>query len=136
VPGVIHAPFVRLQGQAIIATARQAARHRLATVDVEQTDDNLVRAAFAQAVQQQPPILRHVQQHDGSSEVGAHGVGVDQHLIGAVQSLAQRDDRKVLVGLPSGQKVASLPSHRQTHRVDTQERFQVPTQRLPARQAV
>ena len=110
---VVEPPAVRRQRHLAVARGGKHIGQVLARIHVAQPDGDLVHAAFAHGVRHQPAVVRDVAQRHAGRVVGAERMGIDQHAVGAVQPVADVDDRQLLVGAPPAVEVAPAALVRQ-----------------------
>jgi hypothetical protein len=104
--------------------------------DVAHAQLRLVFAASAEAVDEDPPVLRDVRDADVDGVVGAERVRVQEHLVAALPPLADVEDREIVGRAPLLQEVAAAAPLRCRLHVVAAEGGQPRADRFPARPAV
>ena len=80
----------------------------LSRLHIEYPDRCLVFAALPHRVGGQAAVVRHIHQSHTRAAVRAHGVGINENLVFALETLAPVDDRLLLVRQSLGEEVAAV----------------------------
>ena len=94
---VIQPAAIRKERHIEVSGRRQAVRQVVPRVDIVETNLRFVLASQAEQVSQNLPVLGNIRNFGIGGMIRAHGVRVDQHLVGATFSLPQVDHRLFLV---------------------------------------